>query len=71
LLFFVPRLLTIDPVDPHRESGQSLYRQYAGKKGKIVLDSRWVHECIKAGTLQTYHTNWAGCKVVGTEEFVA
>ena len=57
-------------VDPHRESGQSLYRQYAGKKGKIVLNVQWVHECVKAGALQTYHTNWAECKVTGTETLV-
>ena len=56
-------------VDPHKESGQNLYRQYAGKKGKIVLNSRWVHECIKADALQTFHSNWAGCKVDGTEQY--
>lgn len=57
-------------VDPHKESGQNLYRQYVGKKGKIVLDARWVHECVKAGALQTFHSNWADCKVLGTELFV-
>ncbi|TFY76010.1 hypothetical protein EWM64_g8001, partial [Hericium alpestre] len=30
-------------VDPHKETGQNLYRQYAGKKNKMVLDARWVH----------------------------
>ncbi|GBE81221.1 hypothetical protein BKA93DRAFT_756282 [Sparassis latifolia] len=54
-------------VDPHKESGQNLFRQYVGKKGKIVLDANWVLECVKAGALQTYHNNWAGCKVTGTE----
>ncbi|KAG6832839.1 hypothetical protein H0H87_000193 [Tephrocybe sp. NHM501043] len=54
-------------VDPHKASGQNLWRQYAGKKGKIVLNSQWVHECIKANALQTFHTNWAGCKVTGSE----
>ncbi|KAF8232173.1 hypothetical protein L208DRAFT_1273288 [Tricholoma matsutake] len=54
-------------VDPHKSSGQNLWRQYAGKKGKLVLNSRWIHECVKAGQLQTFHTNWAGCKVTGTE----
>lgn len=58
-------------VDPHKESGQNLYRQYAGKKGKIVLDARWVQECVNAGVLQTFHTNWAGCKVLGTEQYVS
>jgi len=56
-------------VDPHKSSGQNLYRQYAGKKQKIVLDSRWVHECIKANQLQTFHNNWAECKVTGTERY--
>ncbi|KAK7045560.1 hypothetical protein VNI00_007392 [Paramarasmius palmivorus] len=54
-------------VDPLKPSGQSLYRQYAAKKGKIVLNAQWVNECIKAGQLQTFHTNWAGCKVTGNE----
>ncbi|KAJ7346578.1 hypothetical protein DFH08DRAFT_868642 [Mycena albidolilacea] len=54
-------------VDPHKRSGQNLYRQYANKKGKIVLDARWIRECIKAAALQTFATNWAGCKVDGTE----
>ena len=61
----------ISLVDPHKESGQNLYRQYAGKKGKIVLHYRWVHECIRAGALQTFHSNWAGCKVTGIEKFVS
>ncbi|KAJ3513439.1 hypothetical protein NLJ89_g2945 [Agrocybe chaxingu] len=54
-------------VDPHKPSGQNLWRQYAGKKGKIILDARWVHECVKANQLHNFHTNWAGCKVTGTE----
>lgn len=54
-------------VDPQKPSGQNLWRQYAGKKGKLVLDARWVHECIKAGQLQTVHSSWAGCKVTGNE----
>ncbi|KAF9522648.1 hypothetical protein CPB83DRAFT_864117 [Crepidotus variabilis] len=54
-------------VDPHKASGQNLHRQYAGKDGKVVLDARWVQECIKANQLQTYATNWGGCKVTGTE----
>lgn len=55
-------------VDPHKESGQNLYRQYAGKKGKVVLHYRWIHECIRVGALQTFQNNWAGCKVTGTEK---
>ena len=54
-------------VDPHNSSGQSLYRLYAGKKGKIVLSYSWIEECIKEGSLQTFHNDWAGCKVDGTE----
>lgn len=57
-------------VDPHKESGQNLYRQYAGKKGKIVLAAHWVHECVKAGVLQAFQNNWAGCRVTGTEQYV-
>lgn len=56
-------------VDSHKESGQSLFRQYVGKKGKIVLSANWVLECIKAGALQTYANNFAGCKVTGTETY--
>ena len=55
-------------VDPHKESGQNLFRQYAGKKGKIVLHSRWVHECVRSGALQTFQNNWAECKVTGAEK---
>ncbi|KAI0949447.1 hypothetical protein AcW1_009058 [Taiwanofungus camphoratus] len=58
-------------VDPHKESGQNLYRQYVGKKGKIVLSAIWVLECVKAGALQTYHNNFAGCKVTGTEKVIS
>lgn len=54
-------------VDPHKPSGQNLWRQYAGKKGKIVLSAKWVNECIKANQLQTFVNNWAGCKVTGQE----
>ncbi|KAI0041007.1 hypothetical protein FA95DRAFT_1502009 [Auriscalpium vulgare] len=57
-------------VDPHKESGQNLYRQYAGKKTKIVLDARWVRECVKSGVLQNYSTNFAGCKVTGNEQVI-
>ncbi|CDO76180.1 hypothetical protein BN946_scf185037.g3 [Trametes cinnabarina] len=55
-------------VDPHKDSGQSLYRLYANKKGKIVLDAQWVIRCVEARALQTYHTNFGGCKVTGTEK---
>ncbi|KAF5393195.1 hypothetical protein D9757_000539 [Collybiopsis confluens] len=54
-------------VDPLKPSGQNLYRQYAVKKTKVVLSYRWVHECIKSRQLQTFQTNWAGCKVIGNE----
>ncbi|EIM81077.1 uncharacterized protein STEHIDRAFT_172112 [Stereum hirsutum FP-91666 SS1] len=55
-------------VDPHKESGQSLYRQYAGKKNKMILSSQWVHECVRLGTLQTFQTGWANCRVTGNEQ---
>ncbi|EDR11594.1 uncharacterized protein LACBIDRAFT_313965 [Laccaria bicolor S238N-H82] len=55
-------------VDPHKSSGQNLYQQYALKKAKLVLDARWIHECIKANQLHTFQTNWAGCKVTGKEQ---
>ncbi|TFK44202.1 hypothetical protein BDQ12DRAFT_620089 [Crucibulum laeve] len=54
-------------VDPHKESGQNLWRQYAGKRGKLILDARWVHECIRQNQLQTVFQDWAGCKVTGKE----
>ncbi|KAJ7287567.1 hypothetical protein C8J57DRAFT_1284301 [Mycena rebaudengoi] len=54
-------------VDPHRRSGQNLFRQYATKKGKVVLDVRWIRECIKADQLLTFASNWANCKLTGTE----
>ena len=63
-----PPTLIHASVDPHKESGQNLFRQYAGKKGKIVLHSRWVLECVRIGALQTFQNNWAGCKVTGTEK---
>ncbi|KAI0081891.1 hypothetical protein K474DRAFT_1681646 [Panus rudis PR-1116 ss-1] len=58
-------------VNPRKESGQNLYRQYAGKKNKIVLDAVWAIECVTAGELQTYQTNWAGCRVTGTEQVIS
>ncbi|KAF8762023.1 BRCT domain, a BRCA1 C-terminus domain [Rhizoctonia solani] len=54
-------------VDPTKESGQNLYRQYSAKRGKTVLNAQWVHACITAGQLQTFRTNYAGFKVDGTE----
>ncbi|KAF5348670.1 hypothetical protein D9758_006809 [Tetrapyrgos nigripes] len=54
-------------VDPLKPSGQNLYRQYATKRGKIVLSYQWINECIEAGQLHTFHANWAGCKVTGNE----
>ncbi|KAJ7680289.1 hypothetical protein DFH06DRAFT_1162490 [Mycena polygramma] len=54
-------------VNPHKRSGQNLYRQYANKKGKIVLDARWIRECIKSAQLHTFASNWAGCKLDGSE----
>ena len=56
-------------VDPHKQSGQNLYRHYLGKKGKIVLSSQWVYECIRLNQLQTFHSHYAGCKVTGQEQY--
>lgn len=60
------------PVDPHKESGQNLYRQYAGKKkqSKIVLNAQWVHQCIQDKALHGFATGWAGYKVTGNEPCV-
>ncbi|KAG8966298.1 hypothetical protein FRC03_012200 [Tulasnella sp. 419] len=57
-------------VASNKESGQNLYRQYHNKKGKIVLDARWVLECVKAGELLTFKKNWGGCKVTGEETVI-
>lgn len=57
-------------VDPTKESGQSLFLQYIGKKGKVVLDAKWVYKCVESGRLQTYQSNFANCKVNGTERYV-
>ena len=56
-------------VDPTKDSGQSLYLQYIGKRGKVVLDAQWVYKCIQAGRLQTYQSNFANCKVNGSERY--
>jgi len=45
------------PVDPHKISGQNLFKQYAEKEGKAVLDARWVNECIKANALRQNSRN--------------
>ena len=58
-------------VNPHKESGQALYRQYIGRKGKLVLNARWVYECVKHGQLQTFKANWAGCKLDGSEKYAS
>ncbi|CAK5281517.1 unnamed protein product [Mycena citricolor] len=54
-------------VDPCKTSGQNLFRLYANKKDKIVLDVRWIQECVKADGLRTFRSDWAGCKVTGNE----
>lgn len=57
-------------MDPLKESGQNLYRQYAGKKNKIILNAHWVYHCINDKTLHGFATNWANCKVNGNEKCV-
>ncbi|KAH6914470.1 hypothetical protein BKA70DRAFT_1095313 [Coprinopsis sp. MPI-PUGE-AT-0042] len=54
-------------VDPLKPSGQSLYRQWCGKKSKLILHARWIRECIKANRLLTYVDQWGGCKMTGEE----
>ncbi|KAG8907436.1 hypothetical protein FRB99_004231 [Tulasnella sp. 403] len=54
-------------VDRQRETGQSLYRQYHNKRGKIVLDAQWVIACVQAGEMLTFKKNWGGFKVTGNE----
>ncbi|KAG8933362.1 hypothetical protein FRC01_009687 [Tulasnella sp. 417] len=58
-------------VDRTKESGQSLYRQYHNKKGKVVLDAQWVIACVQAGELLTFKRNWGGMKVTGNEVIIA
>ncbi|KIO29575.1 hypothetical protein M407DRAFT_21313 [Tulasnella calospora MUT 4182] len=58
-------------VDRTKESGQSLYRQYHNKKGKVVLDAQWVIACVQAGELLTFKRNWGGMKVNGNEVVIA
>ncbi|KZO93390.1 hypothetical protein CALVIDRAFT_257350 [Calocera viscosa TUFC12733] len=52
-------------VNASTESGRNLARQYAGKKGKVVLSSNWVNECIRRGELLTFKSDWAGCRLDG------
>ncbi|KZT58606.1 hypothetical protein CALCODRAFT_494704 [Calocera cornea HHB12733] len=54
-------------VNAASESGRNLARQYAGKKGKVVLSSAWVSECIRRGELLTFKSDWAGCRLDGTD----
>ncbi|KIP06616.1 hypothetical protein PHLGIDRAFT_90682 [Phlebiopsis gigantea 11061_1 CR5-6] len=56
-------------VDPLKDSGQSLYRQYANKKNKIILNAHWVYHCIRDKTLHGFASNWADCKVTGQEHY--
>lgn len=63
----IKRILTLALVDPLKESGQNLYRQYAGKKNKIILNAHWVLHCIRDKALHGFATQWAGCKVTGKE----
>lgn len=58
-------------VDPRSAAGQNLYIQfYNNKKGKTILDSRWVKECVQAKELLAWRSNWAGCRVTGKERSV-
>lgn len=57
-------------VDRQKQSGQSLYRQYHSKKGKVVLDGQWVIACVSAGEMLTFKKDWGGFKVTGNEMYV-
>lgn len=61
-------ILQVVAVDPLKDSGQSLYRQYANKKNKIILNAHWVYHCIRDKTLHGFASNWADCKVTGQEQ---
>ncbi|EJT97321.1 hypothetical protein DACRYDRAFT_119444 [Dacryopinax primogenitus] len=52
-------------VNPLSNSGKNLARQYAGKKGKVVLASNWITECIRKGELLTFKSDWAGFRLDG------
>jgi hypothetical protein len=54
-------------VDPSKQSGQALCRRYAGKKGKLVLDARWIRECLRFRSLLLFHNNWGGCMIMPTD----
>jgi hypothetical protein len=44
-----------------------MYRLYSGENSKIVLNSAWVHECVRSGTLLAFNSNYGGYKVFGDE----
>jgi hypothetical protein len=54
-------------VDPSKQSGQALCRRYTGKKGKLVLDARWIRECLRFRSLLLFHDNWGGCMITPTD----
>ncbi|KAG8836367.1 hypothetical protein FRC17_005653 [Serendipita sp. 399] len=55
-------------VDPTTESGHHLFRTlHNGKKGKTILDVKWVQMCIDAKDVLGYKANWGGCRVTGLE----
>ncbi|KAG8817816.1 hypothetical protein FRC19_011132 [Serendipita sp. 401] len=55
-------------VNPTTESGHNLFRLFHnGKKGKTVLDVKWVQMCIKAKEVLGYKANWGDCRVTGME----
>jgi len=62
-----PLAVLIPTVDAHSSSGQNLFKQYASKKTKVILDHRWAKDCVKASRLLLFADNFGGCKVSGDE----
>jgi hypothetical protein len=59
-------------VDPLTLAGQNLNVLFHNnKKGKTVLDSRWIQKCVDAGKILAYKFQWAGCKLTGKERSVS
>lgn len=69
-----PKLtLTFTPftVDPTSEAGHNLFLQFQNKKGKVILDARWITACVHAKKLVTYKGDWAGFRVKGHERYAS
>jgi hypothetical protein len=58
-------------VDPTSEAGHNLFIQFQNKKGKVILDARWITACVQAKQLITYKGDWAGFRVKGHERYAS